>query len=156
MNTIKRIIVALDLSRYSKAVLEYAHEVMTNTGADLIVLNVINKRDIDSAERAFSKERPGEFSMTRYLQDDMGRRSRQINDLIKEVCPESERIKITFRTGIPVEEIIAAITEENADFMVIGHKGKSDRPGFRFGSTGEKVFKHSPVPVLSFRSPHKG
>ncbi|MFH1154018.1 MAG: universal stress protein [Pseudomonadota bacterium] len=153
MGNIKRIMVALDLSPYSREVLDYAAEVVANTGADLVILNVINKRDIDAAKHAISMEHPGGFSITKYLQDDMGRRSRQIDDLIREIFPDPGHIRTTFRDGNPVEEIVNAITEEKADFVIIGHKGRSDRPGISFGSTAEKVFKHSPVPVLSIRPP---
>ena len=145
--------VARDLSPYSREVLEYAAEMAEITGAEMVVLNVVNKRDLDAARNAFDREHPGEFSITRYLQDDMGRRSRQIDDLVREVLPDRTGIRITFRDGVPFEEILGAVSEEGADLVVIGNKGRSDRPGLRFGSTAEKVFKHSPVPVLSLRRP---
>lgn len=156
MGNINRIMVALDLSPYSRDVLAYAAEVAANTGADLVILNVINKRDIDAARYAISREHPGGFSITRYLQDDMGRRSRQIDDLVREVfdaTPDHGKIRVTFRDGTPFEEIVNAITEEKADFIVIGNKGRGNHPGILFGTTAEKVFRHSPVPVLSFRPP---
>jgi len=49
-------------------------------------------------------------------------------------------IKIQIGEGIPSVEILKFLDKEEADL-----------PEFLFGTVAEKVFRHSPVPVLSLR-----
>ena len=56
MRTIKRIIAACDFSKYTDLVLETAIELSGCTGADLILTNVINQRDLDSMREALRKQ----------------------------------------------------------------------------------------------------
>ena len=44
---IRKIIAAIDLSIYSKNTLEYANEVSQTSGAELMIINIINLKEID-------------------------------------------------------------------------------------------------------------
>ena len=61
--------------------------------------------------------------------------------------------KIMIRTGIPFQEILKTVEQENPDLLVIGTKGRGSVRGMLLGSTAEKVFRHCPVPLLSLRAP---
>ncbi|MBF0573527.1 MAG: universal stress protein [Desulfamplus sp.] len=151
MKKINTILVALDFSPYSKQVLESAVETAKKTGAQILVVNVINRRDIDTVKKIFEKEQPGTFSMQKYMSDDLGRRSRLIQELIVECGGDKNQITTLFMEGVPFEQILKAIIDEKADLVIMGKKGKTNLASVLFGGCAEKIFRHSPVPVFSVR-----
>ena len=64
---IRKILVAVDFSTYSKNTLEYADEVSRMTAAKLLVINIINQREIDSIKKIMNSEHSDEFSLAKYL-----------------------------------------------------------------------------------------
>lgn len=61
------------------------------------------------------------------------------------------KLNIEFKidVGIPSEQILEIIETEGIDLVVIANKGRGNISRFLFGSSAEKVFRHSPVPVVS-------
>jgi nucleotide-binding universal stress UspA family protein len=55
---------------------------------------------------------------------------------------------VVIKNGTPSEEIIGVAEDNQADLLVIASKGRSNLPDFLFGTTTEKIFRHSTVPVL--------
>ena len=51
MEAIKKIIVAIDLSEYSREILEYAGNLAKSINSELIIVNVINNRDIEVLQK---------------------------------------------------------------------------------------------------------
>ncbi|MBI9089983.1 MAG: universal stress protein [Desulfobacterium sp.] len=151
MRQIERIVVALDLSVYSQGILEYALTVARRTSSELVLVNVINRRNLEAAKQAFNAEHPGGFSMDKFVGDDVRRRKRQLMEMMAECGAETDPCRIDIRTGVPFEEILNAVEAEVVDLLVMGRTGRTNLPGFLFGSTAEKLFRHSPVPVLSVR-----
>lgn len=158
MKNIRKIMVGCDLSGYSKDTLAYAATLAEKCQADLMIVNVINKREIDTilkvAEGQFDRtiEKYVEKSVQDYVKRVKEDRTRQIDKLIEEIGCTHLTIQKIFRVGVPFQEIIGAIDDEGADLMVMGQKGRSDLVGVLFGSNAEKVFRRCPVPLLSVRS----
>jgi len=73
--------------------------------------------------------------------------------LAKENRCEDLNLKRIFKIGVPFQEILITVQEENADMLVIGAKGRGNIAGVFFGSTAEKVFRRCPTPLLSVRPP---
>ena len=157
MKVIQKILVGCDLSKYSKNTVEYAATLAKKFQAELVIVNVINKKEIDAilkvAEGHFDRniEKYVAKSAKEYAERVKKDRARQMEKLIDEIGCADLTIQKKFRIGVPFQELIRAIEDEGADLMVMGQKGRSDLAGVLFGSNAEKVFRRCPVPLLSVR-----
>ena len=149
--------VGCDFSKYSKETLECAVALAEKLQADLIIANIINKKEIDTllmvAEGEFDRniEKYVEKTAQEYETRVKADRTRQMEKLIEEIGCAHLSIKKIFKVGVPFQELIHAIEDESADMLVMGQKGRSDLAGVLFGSNAEKVFRRCPVPLLSVR-----
>ncbi len=149
MRSVKKILAALCLSERSHGVYGQAVELAGRFDADLLAANVINVRDVQSVssiEAMGYNVHSGDY--TRGVKEE---RREQIEKLIEGFDFPRERVSIKIRIGHPLEQILELVQEENADMVVIGAKGRTNLPQLLVGSVAEKVFRHSPVTVVSYR-----
>jgi nucleotide-binding universal stress UspA family protein len=157
MKSIHKIMVGCDFSKYSKETMECAVALAEKLEADLIIVNVINQKEIDTilkvAEGQFDRniEKYVEKTAQEYETRVKADRTRQMEKLIEDIGCAHLSIKKVFKVGVPFQELIHAVTDEGADMLVMGQKGRSDLAGVLFGSTAEKVFRRCPIPLLSVR-----
>ena len=150
---IKNVMAAVDFSLYSRQVLEYAGKISKITNADMCIIHIISQKSIDQVEHAVNKARPDSFIAAKHLSEESGRRELKLRAMIKNVSGlDEKKVRIRIGHGVPYVEILSAIDTENIDFLIFGPKGRSNLEGFLFGSVAEKLFRHSPVPVMSLRS----
>ena len=64
---------------------------------------------------------------------------------------DAEKVRTVFKTGDPGDELLKVALKENVDLIVMGVKGRTDLEYIFVGSVAEKVFRRSPIPVLSYR-----
>lgn len=149
MKRIRKIMVAYDFSDYSKEALEFAAELADELKSDLMIVNVINQRDVDAILRAEMES--AAFFADKFIKDNKKDRLEQINKMIEEISAKHLPVEIKIRTGVPFRELIQAVRDGGVDLVVMGRKGRSNLAGILFGTTAEKMFRHCPVPLLSLR-----
>ncbi|MBU2519028.1 MAG: universal stress protein [Proteobacteria bacterium] len=145
---IKKVMAAIDLSKYSEDTFLHALTLARALGAELTLVNVINTRYLDSLEQY------GGAGLGLDRKEIIGR---TINDRRKVIEDEylsraqGVSTQLIFKEGLPWEEIINAVKDVGADMLVVGNKGRGDVAGVLFGSAAEKVQRHAPCPVLTVR-----
>lgn len=148
MIDIKKVLLPVDFSGASKALLPYAIDLAGKYGSRLFILYV--------AEDPFTHT--GSYPITDFLPD----------QYIEDVVPYSQRRLATFvaeniskssldveeivLTGHPAEEIIRYADHEGMDLLIIGSHGFKGFEKFLFGSVAEKVIKMAPCPVLTINT----
>ena len=150
---IKNMVVALDFSEYSKPILDYAVHIARWTRSGITVLHIINRKAIDSIKRQFEMDHLEYFPYADYVVREKKRCASKLETLIKDCGADDIDFKISIDEGVPSVEILKFLKKEDMDFLVMGQKGRSDLPDFLTGGVCEKVFRHSPVPVLTLRLP---
>ena len=149
MKKVNKILVACDLSNYSIQAVEYAADMAESVNAELVIVNVINQRDLDMIEKV--TQHTDEITVSKYLSETREYRSEEIAKVLAASKRDPTLYRTIFRTGVPFREILAAIEEEKVDILVMGTKGRTDLSDVLFGSTAEKMFRRCPIPLLSIR-----
>ena len=155
MNKINKILACVDLSDYSVMTLEYALELARLSQAKILVLNVINQKDISAVETV-AKIYPLDQTVQSYVKDLSSSRFQGLREMIRKHFPEEEpNLELKVDIGIPYESILKTADREEVDLIVMANKGRSNLSRVFFGSAAEKVFRHAKVPVISVRDRHR-
>ena len=149
MKDIERIIVGIDFSAYSPQILEYASWVAENNSAEMVAVNVINQKRIEEVGKAIDDEHFTEAVVAEFIHDETDKRSLEMKKLIAQWVPENVSCRALVKYGVPYEQILQVIDEEKGDLLVISSRGRTNFQDYMYGTTAEKVFRHSPVSVLS-------
>ena len=149
MDDIKKILVALDFTSYAEGTFNYAAKIARNLNAELIVGSVINMRDVLAIRRVASMgyEIDGEH----YVDGIKEEREKMLEQFLATSSFDSDNVRLIFKIGNPVDELLKLIVNENIDMVVMGVKGRSALEHVLIGSVADKLFHNSPVPVVSFR-----
>jgi nucleotide-binding universal stress UspA family protein len=149
MEGIKRILAAIDFSLYSPQVLRFAVDLTRELKAQLVVVNVINQRDVQAIEMV-QREFPGQ-SVSQFVRVATAERVNLFEKLLAAAGAASVGAKKLIKVGVPFKEILNAVDEEQADLLIMGTKGRGNVADALFGSTAEKVFRRCPIPLVSVR-----
>ena len=149
MDAINRILVAVGFTDYTEELLNYAVRIAESLGAELIVANIINVRDVEAIGTIATMGY--EIDSEHYVSGIEEDRRQTLNRILEKISFPADKLHTVFKVGHPVEELLKIAISENADLMVMGIKGRSDLEHILLGSVAEKVFRRSPIPILSFR-----
>jgi len=150
MQQIKKILVPIDFSDYSKSALRYAVDFSKQFNAKLYVIYVVEPVIY-----------PADFSMGQIsfpsADIDLNERAKvELQDLAKAEIGNQLQYEVIIKTGKPFVEINEAADELDIDLIIIATHGHTGVEHLLFGSTAEKVVRKAPCPVLSLREPIKG
>ncbi len=149
MEPINKILIAVDFSDQSRDTLRYGLTLAWSLKAVVVVVNVLNQRDVDAVK--YVEQSTGQLSAAAFVQAQQKERAQRLADLVKEADCPGPKVATLVRVGVPWEEIVKTIGEEGVDLVIAGTKGRTNLSRTLFGSTAEKIHRHSPVSVLSAR-----
>jgi nucleotide-binding universal stress UspA family protein len=142
----KKILLATDGSKNSEKAGEYAISLADISGAEILVLNVIDTYYLDAIPQPDIRK-----SLDEELRSDGKKAVEKFKTRLEESQCQGYCKNIQFKTmlkeGKPSEEILKTITEENVDQVIIGKSGKHGLERFLLGQTTENVVREAKVPV---------
>ena len=142
----QKIMTAVDLSDYSAAIVRYSVELAMKLEAELLLINVINQRDLDMVQRTMLGY--DTFSYPNYIAKQEQQREVTMKELFRAVSPDDLRCRFIVKNGIPYPELLEAIEEKKPNMIIVGSKGRSNLGGVVMGSTARKMFRRSPILLL--------
>ena len=145
---IKKIMVPLAFSKYSRGILDYAAWLAEPLGADLLVVNVINERDLDAVHKITSFGY--KVDSEKYLETVKKERRDEIVKMTEHLTLADDKLSFSFLIGDPTTELLRYVVEAEIDTVVMGIKSNELRHVFA-GSVAERMFRKCPVPVISYR-----
>jgi nucleotide-binding universal stress UspA family protein len=142
--------VPLAFSNFSKGMLNYAAELAKGLDAELLLVNVINKRDIEAVQRIASFGY--KVDEEHYIQEVEKARIADLEKIMAELEFPAEKMRFTFKVGRPADVLLKLAIEEKIDMIVMGIQAKSELVHAFTGSVAEKLFRRSPVTLVSYRN----
>jgi nucleotide-binding universal stress UspA family protein len=149
MDDIKKILVSLAFTSYSEGLFNYAVKIAQIFNAQLIIGSIINSRDVSAVGMIASMGY--EVDSEHYIAGIKQERKKMLEQLLAKSSFNPENIRLIFKVGNPIDELLKLMVKENIDLIIMGVKGRSDLKHVFVGSVADKLFHRSPVPVLSFR-----
>ena len=141
-----KIMAAVDLSDYSEMTVRYSLWLAKKTGAQLLLVNVINQRDLDIVQRAMAGY--GNFSFPSYLKEQEDERKTKMKELFRMASPGSVACEFMTPQGVPYQALLEVITRKKPNLLVLGTKGRSNLADAIVGSTASKLYRRSPIPMV--------
>ncbi|MDX9897164.1 MAG: universal stress protein [Desulfofustis sp.] len=145
---IKKIMVPLAFTQFSQGILEYAAIFAEALGAELILVNVINQRDLEAVDKITSFG--FKVDTEHYLETIKKERRDVITQLAEKLSLPDDRVSFTFLVGEPSTELLRYVVEADIDLVVMGIKARDLQHLFA-GSVAERLFRRCPVPIVSYR-----
>lgn len=137
---LRRILVPVDLTARSSAVVEYAALLAGPARARITLFHVLDS----GCSRGAPKTAVERFSEIQLL----ARVQKHLGALAERAIRGRAGYETLVRCGIPHVEIDTVARQQRVDLIILATHGERGLPDFCFGSTAEDVLRHAPCPVL--------
>ena len=145
---IKKIMVPIAFSPYSRGILDYAADLAVAVGAELLIVNVINDRDLEAVNKITSFGY--KVDSDHYLETIKKERREGIAEMAEHLSLADDKVTFSFLIGDPSDELLRCVVESDVDLVVMGIRGRDIKHLFA-GSVAEQIFRRCPVPIVSYR-----
>ena len=137
------ILLATDGSQGSAAAEAYACGLARSWGVALTVMHVLEFPSGLNPENPVNQL---------YLAELMKQATQELVELKTRAAGRGVSAETKIATGVPSEEVLAAVTGEEPDLIVVGTRGKTGLAHILLGSTAERIIRAAPCPVLAVRA----
>lgn len=144
----RRILVPIDFSEHSKRSLSYAQEIARINDSDLNLLHVV-KEDIHPA---FYYN--GISSALELMPEVINNARNELKNLFKSTNGSNATVTYHVLDGHIVDNIVNFAKNNEIDLIVISTHGLTGLQHMLLGSVAEKVIRHAPCPVFTFKAFH--
>ena len=141
----EKILLATDNSKQAEKAGKYVISMTKMSGADIIVLYVIDTYDFDIPQKDLKEQ------LEKQLREEGKEAIEKFEKQLEEEqcagsCKNVNLINV-IKVGKPADVIIETAEEEGVNQIIIGKSGKNALEKFLLGSTAEKVVRGSKIPV---------
>lgn len=147
---IHTVLAPLDFSGHAQTTFMHAYTQAKANKARLILLNNIESLNVDllrqMAQDGYAP--PQEELIAKMTADRREKLEQEFAGAAADV-----EVELIVTVGTTWEEVIKTIKRVQVDLVVMGTGGRKGLSHLIFGNTADKVFRHSPCPVLSVRGP---
>jgi universal stress protein A len=146
---LKKILVPIDFSDYSKKALRYAFRFAEQFSASLTLLYVVEPT-VYPADFSF-----GQIGFPN-VEDELRKKGEEeLAVMITETIAGRVPAEAVVRTGLPFVEVTSYAAEQDIDLIIVATHGHTGVEHILFGSTAEKIVRKAPCPVLVVRRKEK-
>ncbi|MCB9481263.1 MAG: universal stress protein [Desulfobacteraceae bacterium] len=146
----KKIIAAIDFKDTSQELCYFALDFASKLNAELIFVTVLNDWDVAAVGKISSMGY--KVDGDHYSEDIEHDSIEKIKNIIKECgFPEVEK-KLVLKSGRPAKEVLTLAVKEKADAVIVGEKTHKDLEHTFEISVSGRIYKKSPITVISFRT----
>ncbi|MDR3406245.1 MAG: universal stress protein [Chthoniobacter sp.] len=142
---LKRILVPLDFWPPSRRALRFAREWAGRFGSEVHLLHVIEPTN------GYGILGMDPIAPPLPVLDCHEPVQAELEKIAREEFPQSMKVSVHIRDGVPYDEIARAAAELNVDLIVIATHGRGALSHALLGSTAERVVRVAPCPVLTLR-----
>jgi nucleotide-binding universal stress UspA family protein len=146
--SVQKIMVPLAFSQFSRRLLDYAASLAEALGAEIILVNVINERDLAAVDKISSFG--FKVDSEHYVETVKKERRETIAEMASQLSLADDRVSFVFLIGDPSTELLRFVVEAEVDLVVMGIKTRDLQHIFA-GSVAERMFRRCPVPIVSYR-----
>jgi nucleotide-binding universal stress UspA family protein len=133
-----RILVAVDLSPASEALVEFATRLASRVRAELVLIHVYSVEDAQAAQQEAG------LYLDRFLEHLRG----EVGYLVSKAGTNVRQVRIVIAEGSPVDAILQRASEDDVEMIVMGTHGRTGLPRLLVGSVAEGVLRRAPCPVI--------
>lgn len=156
MRPIKKIMTPIAFSPYSKGIIDFSAMLAERFDVEqLLFVHIINQRDVEAVETIASFGYQ-EINEEQYIDEIEKQRTEELNTMLEDVSFASEKMKLIISVGNPAQKLLHKAIKEEADMIVMGVKARSEFMHALTGSVAEKIFRRSPITVVSYRDEKLG
>ncbi len=143
---IQKIAVPIDFSPFSKPAVEYAAVLAKRVNASIVLINVIDQRGLDRFIRfSGASHSNGE----KYKQGPLENHRQRLQEMAEELEGKGIHTETHLVVDFPFRGILSCISQSGCDLLIMVTKGRTDTADVLVGSCADKLFRRSPVPVVS-------
>ena len=151
---VQRILVPVDFSMYSKNACRYAIGLAEKLSAEIKLLHVYYNPIVNSMPMTDTYYY--QVNLDEIIRDIELRAKERMEQFYQDVKEQIDRQNIknvgldyALIRGITYEEILLQSEEYNPDVIIVGTRGKGEKPGDLIGGVTRKIIENASVPVLA-------
>ena len=143
---LRKILVPIDFSEYSKKALHYAIPFARQFNAKIYLLYVVEPT-IYPADFSF-----GQIGMPNVENELRVKGEQELQELITNEIKGVVLSEALVKVGLPFVEVVSFAKDEGIELIIVATHGHTGVEHILFGSTAEKIVRKAPCPVLVVRS----